>query len=142
MFTYLHLVQFYETDMMGVVHHSNYLRFFEEARVAWAHEHGLIDYQRPESASRFAVYETLVRHLKPAFFGDTLHTEVQARREGIKVQFQYRMWSVSRAADAIKTLVSVAQTVHVPLDENLKIKRLSPEMLQVLERQSWTETWL
>lgn len=30
---HLALVQYYETDQMGVVHHSNYIRWFEEARV-------------------------------------------------------------------------------------------------------------
>ncbi len=29
---YEHLVQYYETDQMGIVHHSNYIRWFEEAR--------------------------------------------------------------------------------------------------------------
>ena len=27
-----HKVQYYETDQMGIVHHSNYIRWFEEAR--------------------------------------------------------------------------------------------------------------
>ena len=30
---YQHYVQYYETDKMGVTHHSNYIRFMEEARV-------------------------------------------------------------------------------------------------------------
>ncbi|MBE5963224.1 MAG: acyl-CoA thioesterase [Lachnospiraceae bacterium] len=29
---YEHKVQYYETDAMGIVHHSNYIRWFEEAR--------------------------------------------------------------------------------------------------------------
>ena len=29
---YIHKVQNYETDQMGIVHHSNYIRWFEEAR--------------------------------------------------------------------------------------------------------------
>jgi len=28
-------INYYETDRMGVVHHSNYIRFLEEARCAW-----------------------------------------------------------------------------------------------------------
>ncbi|MCX8076943.1 MAG: acyl-CoA thioesterase [Aquificaceae bacterium] len=31
-FIYRRRVQFYETDAQGIVHHSNYLRYFEEAR--------------------------------------------------------------------------------------------------------------
>lgn len=34
-FSYLRKAQFYETDAMGIVHHSNYIRWFEEARVEY-----------------------------------------------------------------------------------------------------------
>ena len=30
---YIHKVQYYETDMMGVAHHANYIRWMEEARI-------------------------------------------------------------------------------------------------------------
>ena len=29
---YEHKAQYYETDQMGIIHHSNYIRWFEEAR--------------------------------------------------------------------------------------------------------------
>ncbi len=34
-FTYKRIINYYETDKMGVVHHSNYIRFLEEARSRW-----------------------------------------------------------------------------------------------------------
>ena len=82
-FLFQHRVQFYETDTMGVVHHTNYLRFCEEARVAWAHSAGLIDYQKPESASHFAVLETRVQHLKPSFFGDILQSRTSGASSSV-----------------------------------------------------------
>ncbi|HJB35179.1 MAG TPA: acyl-CoA thioesterase, partial [Candidatus Blautia merdipullorum] len=33
MMAYEHKTQYYETDQMGIIHHSNYIRWFEEARV-------------------------------------------------------------------------------------------------------------
>ena len=30
---YTHKAHYYETDAMGIIHHSNYIRWFEEARV-------------------------------------------------------------------------------------------------------------
>ena len=33
MIPYIHEVKYYECDRMGVTHHSNYIRFMEEARV-------------------------------------------------------------------------------------------------------------
>lgn len=32
---YEHKIQYYETDKMGITHHSNYIRFMEEARIDW-----------------------------------------------------------------------------------------------------------
>ena len=34
-----HRVPFYETDAMGVVHHANYVKYLELARIAWLDEH-------------------------------------------------------------------------------------------------------
>lgn len=34
-----HRVPFYETDAMGIVHHSNYVRYLELGRIAWMDEH-------------------------------------------------------------------------------------------------------
>ena len=31
-FKYIRKINYYETDRMGIVHHSNYIRFLEEAR--------------------------------------------------------------------------------------------------------------
>ena len=30
---YLRKINYYETDKMGITHHSNYIRFMEEARI-------------------------------------------------------------------------------------------------------------
>ena len=135
-FSYLHQVQFYETDTMGVVHHSNYLRFYEEARVAWAHSKGLIDYQKPESASHFAVLETRVKHLKPAFFGEKLSIQLQVRMDRIRIFFQYR--TVNESGDT----VSLGETIHVSLDKSLKPLRLTQEFKTEMENQVRKETWL
>ena len=36
--SYEHKVQYYETDKMGIVHHSNYIRWMEESRIAYPDE--------------------------------------------------------------------------------------------------------
>ena len=38
--TYRHEVKYYETDKMGITHHSNYIRFMEEARIDWLDQLG------------------------------------------------------------------------------------------------------
>lgn len=37
---YIHRVNYYETDKMGITHHSNYIRFMEEARMNFLSEIG------------------------------------------------------------------------------------------------------
>ena len=37
---YVHQVHYYETDKMGITHHSNYVRFMEEARVDYLNQLG------------------------------------------------------------------------------------------------------
>ena len=34
-----HRVQFFETDAMGIVHHANYVRYLEMARIEWMDLH-------------------------------------------------------------------------------------------------------
>ena len=133
-----HKVQFYETDLMGIVHHSNYLRFFEEARVAWAVHRGILDYQKPEGASHLAVLETWVRHIKPAKFGDELTVHVQAKIDKIKIIFEYKLFCLATSDQPI----SECKTVHVALDTNLRPIKPPQPLRSVLEKEKWIETWL
>ena len=45
---YEHQTQYYETDQMGVIHHSNYIRWFEEARIDLMRQMG-IGYEEMEA---------------------------------------------------------------------------------------------
>lgn len=44
---YIHKTQYYETDQMQIVHHSNYIRWFEEARSSYLERVGF-GYDRME----------------------------------------------------------------------------------------------
>lgn len=47
-YKYIRKVNYYETDQMGIVHHSNYIRWFEEARIYFLEQIGL-PYEKIES---------------------------------------------------------------------------------------------
>ncbi len=47
-----HRVQYYETDSMGIVHHSNYIRYFETARTEFIRQREL-PYNRIEELGVF-----------------------------------------------------------------------------------------
>lgn len=69
---YRRRVAFYETDAMGVVHHSNYLKFFEDARVAWLEEHDRLYTEYIAIGRNFAVTRADITYHRSARFHDEL----------------------------------------------------------------------
>lgn len=134
MFHYLRLIHVYETDLMGIVHHSNYLRFCEEARVAWFKSRKLIN-SSAESVFGFTVYETQVRHLAPSRYGDELDISLQVKIVKAKLIFQYKL-------KVKETTVALVKSVHCRLDRDFKVQRFDANLIQLLEKELWTETWL
>lgn len=138
MFCYNRLVNFYETDSMRIVHHANYIKYIEEARIAWARAKGLMDFQDVTAANQFAVIECHVRYRKPALFGEELEIPVQVRQEGQKVIFEYKVCSKTRE----QLLLAEGRTVHANVSEELRPTRLSEKLISILEKEKWIETWL
>ena len=133
-FEYQRRVAFSDTDAMGVTHHANYLRYCEEARVAWMRARNLVSTHFPASNRVLAVLSYQVWHLRPCTFEDLISVRLQVRRVGLKIHFQYAMYKGSER-------ICEAETWHVPL-EDLKPVRPEPLLLEVLEKEKWTETWL
>ena len=76
MFVYTHKVHYYETDRMGVTHHSNYIRFMEEARVAYLDAIGASSARFEEEGFISPVIEVGGRYLHSTTFDDVLEIEV------------------------------------------------------------------
>lgn len=140
MYSYEREVHVYETDLMGIVHHSNYLRFCEEARVDWCKRKGLLLNKKDSGAQEQAVYgltvyETRVKHLNPIRYSDRIVINIQVRVEGVRMIFQYKIF-------VNQVLKSLVETIHCNLDLNFKVKRLSPDLINLVEKEIWTATWL
>ncbi len=134
MFHYQRSVHVYETDLMGIVHHSNYLRFCEEARVEWCRSKNIINHSK-ESVFSLTVYETYVRHTAPTRYGDKLLIELEAELVKAKLSFQYRL-------KVNNHVVALAKTVHCRMDQNFKVSRFDKKFIELMEKEKWTETWL
>ncbi|MBA3734577.1 MAG: acyl-CoA thioesterase [Actinobacteria bacterium] len=92
-------VRFAETDAQGVVHNSNYLVWFEVARVAYLAEYaGGYSTIREQGVESF-VLESHVRYLQPTHFDDrlTIHARVGEVR-GARFRFEYE---ITRDGDVI-----------------------------------------
>ena len=76
MTNYKHKVHYYETDKMGIVHHSNYIRWMEEARVDFLDEIGW-SYAQLESVGLVSPVLSLdVEYKHSTYFGDVVSIEV------------------------------------------------------------------
>ncbi len=133
-FTYQRKINVYETDLMGIVHHSNYLRFCEEARVEWFQKNG-VQVLTKEDVFGLVVVETRVKHKSPIRYGDNLIIEVQLKVDGPRLTIQYRLHAEGR-------INALAETVHCRIDQNFKVLRLDNKIIQRIKEEKWIETWL
>ena len=90
MYEYSRTVFYYETDKMGFVHHSNYIRWLEEARTAFFNDEDL-SYAVTESYGVLSpVTEVNLRYKYPAFFGDTFTVKlVMTKYTGVRFCVAY-----------------------------------------------------
>jgi acyl-CoA thioester hydrolase len=105
-------VRFVETDAMGVVHHSNYLVWFEAARVHWMDAAGVPYAEVAAGGNHFAVTAACVEYRAPARFGDTVRvaatlTHLRSRQ----VRFDYIVENVAGS-----TLLATGYTEHICVD--------------------------
>lgn len=69
-------INYYETDKMGVVHHSNYIRYLEEARTGWMEEIGIPFEVLEENGITIPVLGVECEYKHHVTFGDTIIIEV------------------------------------------------------------------
>ena len=65
-------VRYYETDQMGIVHHSNYIRYFECGRMAMLEEVGLPMHKIEETGVMLPIISVECSYKWPAKLGDKL----------------------------------------------------------------------
>ncbi len=65
-------VRYYETDLMGIVHHSNYIRYFECGRIKMLEEIGLPISDIEDRGVMMPVVSTYCEYKTPARMGETL----------------------------------------------------------------------
>jgi len=135
-FIYHHRVAYHETDAMGVVHHSNHVKFFEEARVEWLRDRGLMSIHAPHGPFIFAVTRLEARYFKTASFDDILEIWVQARLVGARMHFRYAIWSPRLAS-----FIAEGSTELVPVTVELQATRLPREVCEQFRSEPWDETW-
>ena len=81
------LIRYYETDQMGFVHHSNYLRYFELARIEWISSLGLSYQKMEERGYLMPVIKANIDFKKPLTFGKSFRIKMESNKIP-KVKFE------------------------------------------------------
>jgi acyl-CoA thioester hydrolase len=123
-------VRFYETDLMGIVHHGSYVGYLEVARVEWLRRRGVTYASWAQRGLHMAVVDLTLRYRAPARFDDEIDVEVALGEwRAASIRFDYR---VLRAADGL--LLAEGSTRLACVDDKGALKRVHDEMADVLAR--------
>ncbi len=128
--TYRHVVQYYETDRMGVAHHANYIHWMEEARVALLAELGW-PYDRLEALGLFSpVTAVECRFRRSCTFPDPVDVAITVDSfSGVRLRLRYAMTGADGA------LLCEAASEHVFLDaagKPVRLRKACPEFFALL----------
>jgi len=67
MVTVLEKVRYYETDMMGIVHHSNHIRWFECGRVEYMRKAGIDLLELLEEGISYPIKNVSCEYIRPIY---------------------------------------------------------------------------
>ncbi|MBQ7816429.1 MAG: acyl-CoA thioesterase [Oscillospiraceae bacterium] len=127
---YIHKVHYYETDKMSITHHSNYIRWMEEARIDFLKNIGW-GYEEIEAMGIISpVTAVECKYKNITTFADEVYIDVWVSEfKGVKLKIGYEM----KKQDG--TVVCEAASEHCFLDKSGKIislKRTYPQIYDAL----------
>lgn len=115
-------VRYYETDGQGVVHHSNYLRYMELARIEMLNAVGYSYAKIEESGVLLVVAKATVNYKYPARYGDTLRIQIRTERAyGARIDHTY----VIKVGERI---IAEAETTIASIDREGRVVRIPREL--------------
>ncbi|MGN0483553.1 MAG: acyl-CoA thioesterase [Lachnospiraceae bacterium] len=124
---YEHKAQYYETDQMGIIHHSNYVRWMEEARMNLMDQMGFSYKEMEEAEIISPVISIDVEYKSMVHFDDVVVIETCiSNYDGVRLTIQYRM--TDKKTGELRCL---AKSEHCFLNRSgkpLSLKRSYPEI--------------
>ena len=128
---YTRPVHYYETDRMDCVHHSNYIRWFEEARIHFMSENGF-PYEGLEAAGIVSpVLSVEANYHAMCRFGDTVEIAVDlAAYTGTRIAFSYTV----RLSGALKCRGRTSHCFINGAGRPVSLKKVMPEYHRIASK--------
>jgi len=126
---YSRKVCYYETDQMGIVHHSNYARWFEEARLDYLEQAGINYHRMEQEGVIIPVLSCSCTHKKPVRFPQefTVIAALEAFN-GLRFRVTYKIYVAES-----KSPVAVGESEHCFVNSKMqptRIQKKYPELYQ------------
>ena len=132
---YVHKVNYYETDKMGITHHSNYMRFMEEARMNFLSEIGYPMTRLEKEGITSPVVSVNCEYKHTTTYNDKIEIEVVLEKyTGVKLFLSYTMRNSNT-----NEIVAIASSTHCFIDEGgrpIALKKYAPKFDAVLRQVS------
>lgn len=129
---YTRRANYYETDMMGIVHHSNHIRYFEEARIFFMRNIDCDVMQMEREGIIIPNVDAYARYHKPVRFDEEIEIEVKlVKFSGAVMEFQY-----TARLKGSGEIAATGHTAHCFVDKSFKpmsLKRKYPEYFAKLK---------
>lgn len=123
-------INYYETDKMGIVHHSNYIRFFEEARLDMMKKVGLDYFKMEEAGIIIPVLFVDCKYIKALHFNEDIVIQTKLTKyNGIKMEVAYEVYR--KESDAVCTR---GTTGHCFLTPDMKPIRMKKEFSEIYHK--------
>ena len=124
-------VRYAETDAQGVVHHANYLTWFEEGRSEFLRQQGCFYSDMERDGFFVIVAKVEVDYRAPSFYEDriTIATTME-KGKGRMMVFSYR------ATNQNGVLVAEGQTRHLVLDTERRLVSIPARYIEILHKET------
>lgn len=127
---YKRRANYYETDMMGIVHHSNHIRYFEEARIDYMKSFGCDVLEMEKEGIIIPNVDAYARYYVPVKFGEEVDIEVTLTTfNGARMEYTFTMRKQNGE------LAAEGHTMHCFVKSDFKpisLKKTFPEYYQKL----------
>lgn len=135
---YIHKVQYYETDQMGIVHHGNYILWYEEARVDWMEQMGYGYYQMEQDGITSPVLSITSEYQEMVRFGESVSIVIKIKAfNGIRLHLAYEVYGAEDGK-----LKNKGESTHCFLDVNahpISLKKTNPKLYAVYQNYAGKE---
>ena len=127
--TYL-TVRYAETDMMGIVHHSRYYPWFEQARTDWIKKTGITYSAMEQMGIMLPLTETHCRYHYGLKYEDEVFVTCRAEKLTVaRIEFSYEVYKLPE-----RKLMSEGRTQHGFADSDFRPINLKKKFPEVWER--------